>query len=95
MSSIPATAITTPAVTFENPPARDIDTMPSRQEIAAALADRPGDWAIVARVDRMPRAIAMSDRIREGREYGAGYAAVVRKIGAEIRVYARYTGKGA
>lgn len=75
-------------LTFEEPPA-NTDRVMSREDIAAELAARDGEWAVVARPDRMARAEALADRINSGREYGKGYAATIRKIGGEIRVYAQ------
>lgn len=80
---------TTPApLTFEAPP-DPTDATPTRDEIAAALAARPGAWAVVARPDRAARADAMASRVNGGREYGPGHEARVVKIGPEFRVYAR------
>jgi hypothetical protein len=77
------------ALTFERPP-QSTDHVMSRGDIAAELKSRPGEWAVVMRPDRMARAETTEARINDGREYGAGYQATVRKIGAEIRVYARF-----
>lgn len=61
----------------------------TREDIVRELSARPGQWAVVARPDRMARAESLAERINGGREYGAGFGAVVRKYGAEIRVYAQ------
>ncbi len=76
-------------LTFETPPKHDDPTTPSREQIAEALTARPGEWAVVARHDRAARASAHGDRINTGTEYGAGFKAVVRRVGNEHRVYAR------
>lgn len=69
-------------------PDRD-EAAPTSAVIATALAGRSGEWAIVAICDRQARADALVGRISSGKEYGAGYSAVVRKVGGQIRVYAR------
>ena len=76
-------------LTFEEPPVEDVDHVLTREDIARELNARPGQWAIVARPDRMARAETIIERIWSGREYGPGYAALVRKVGGEIRVYAQ------
>lgn len=76
-------------LTFENPPAEDDPSVPSREQVAAALTRRAGKWAVVARQDRLVRAEGHVERINAGREYGAGFEALVRKVGSEHRVYAR------
>jgi hypothetical protein len=75
-------------LTFEYPPPSTEHVM-TKEEIAAELTEQAGEWAVVARPDRWARATGMSERINDGREYGDGFAAVVVKVGAEIRVYAR------
>lgn len=84
-------------LTWEAPP-MSTEHVPTREDIAFTLhelrnltAQAQGAWAVVARPDRMARAEQMAERINSGREYGSGYQAVVRKLGAEIRVYARCT----
>jgi hypothetical protein len=77
-------------LTFENPPAEDDPSVPTRDEVAAALKRRAGKWAVVARQDRLVRAEAHVDRINSGREYGGGFEGLVRKVGSEHRVYARW-----
>lgn len=77
------------SLSWETPPRGDDASVPSRDEIGAALAARRGQWAIVARHDRAARAAAHADRVNEGREYGGGFDAVVRRVGNEHRVYAR------
>lgn len=74
---------------WEEPPANDSPDVPTANDIASSLARRPGKWAIVAFCDRAARATAMADRINSGREYGAGYDAVARRVGNQHRVYAR------
>jgi hypothetical protein len=76
-------------ITWETPPEGDDPTIPTREEIAAALTRRAGRWAVVARQDRLVRAEGHADRINSGREYGAGFEGLVRKVGSEHRVYAR------
>jgi hypothetical protein len=76
-------------LTFENPPATDIPA-PTTADIRSALASHPGMWAVVYRADRLQRAEALAARITDGAAYGAGHEAIVRKVGAECRVYARY-----
>jgi hypothetical protein len=76
-------------LTFEDPPAEDDPTQPSKMEIAAELDSHPGKWAIVARCDREMRATAQMIRIATGKEYGSGFEAVARRVGNEHRVYAR------
>lgn len=75
-------------LTFEEPPANTDRTL-TREDIAAELTARRGQWAVVARPDRMARAEALAERINGGKEYGQGFAATIRKIGGEIRVYAQ------
>jgi hypothetical protein len=77
------------ALTFEEPPATDSPTLPTREEIRAALDARPGEWAVVSRHDRAARAAGHVERIMSGREYGAGYVALARRVGNEHRVYAQ------
>jgi hypothetical protein len=72
-----------------DPPDSDDLRVPTRGEIAAVLARRRGEWAIVARHDRAARAAAHVGRITAGREYGGGYEAEARRSGNEHRVYAR------
>jgi hypothetical protein len=75
-------------LTWEHPPFKDDPTVPTREQIGAALAERPGQYAIVARHDRAARAQAHVERIRSGREYGEGFQALPRRVGNEHRVYA-------
>lgn len=75
-------------LTFEDPPPNTDHTL-TREEIGRELASRPGEWAVVARPDRIARAEALIDRIVAGTEYGSGFEATIRKLGGEIRVYAR------
>lgn len=77
------------ALTFETPPTKDDPSTPTRDDVAAALTARTGEWAVVGRVDRAARAEAMAERITSGREYGPGFTALVRRVGNEHRVYAR------
>lgn len=79
-------------LTFENPPRDDVPTVPTREEIAKELRDNRRRWAIVLRCDRAARAASAVDRITSGKEYGAGYEAVARRVGPEHRVYARFVG---
>lgn len=76
-------------VTWEEPPGTDLPEVPSREQIAAALTRRSGRWAIVARHDRVARAQSQVERIESGREYGAGFEAMHRRVANEHRVYAR------
>lgn len=76
-------------ITWETPPEGDDPSIPSREEIGAALSRRAGRWAVVARQDRLVRAEGHAERINAGKEYGAGFEGVVRKVGSEHRVYAR------
>lgn len=76
-------------VSWENPPRADEPHVQTREEIARELAGSPGRWAIVARHDRVARAESQVERIESGREYGAGFAALHRRVGNEHRVYAR------
>ncbi len=70
-------------------PDSDDPSVPGRELIGAALAKRPGRYAIVGRHDRITRAETHAARIESGREYGSGYSATVRRVGNEHRVYAR------
>ena len=85
-------------LTFEQPPRTDVPTVPTREEIADALRERRSShpaaqsWAIVLRCDRAARAAAAVERITSGKEYGAGFEAVARRVGPEHRVYARFVG---
>lgn len=79
-------------MTWEEPPAYDNPSVPTREEFAKALSARPGRWAVVARQDRLVRAEGHAERINSGREYGAGFEGLVRKVGSEHRVYARKVG---
>lgn len=78
------------ALTFEQPPTNESLVM-SREDVAAELSSRPGEWAVVSRPDRVARAEATAERINDGREYGAGFEAMVRAAGdrSDVRVYAR------
>jgi hypothetical protein len=78
-------------LTFENPPAQKNMGLLTREEIAAELEARPGEWAVVSRPDRVARGESTAERINDGREYGPGYEATVRYAGdrADVRVYAR------
>jgi hypothetical protein len=76
-------------LTWETPPDHDDPVVPSRAEIAAALSKRVGRWAVVGRHDRAARAEAHAERINSGKEYGAGFVAVHRRVGPEHRVFAR------
>lgn len=76
-------------LTWEQPPEDHDPTVMSKNEIAAELAVRPGEWAVVARHDRAARAEAHAARIREGKEYGAGFEARYVQVSSEHRVYAR------
>jgi hypothetical protein len=80
-------------LTFEDPP--ENAPVMSREEIAAVLAARPGEWAVVSRPDRVARAELTAGRINAGREYGPGFESTVRAAGdrADVRVYARYVGE--
>jgi hypothetical protein len=75
-------------LTFEEPRPNS-DRVLTREDIARELTERRGAWAVVARPDRMARAETLAERINTGKEYGQGFAATVRKYGAEIRVYAQ------
>lgn len=77
---------------FENPPRDDVPTVPTREEIGQELRDNRRKWAIVLRCDRAARAASAVDRITSGKEYGAGFEAVARRVGPEHRVYARFVG---
>jgi hypothetical protein len=76
-------------LTFANPPSFDDPSVPTRDEIAAALTANAGQFAIVARHDRSARAATHAERIESGKEYGSGFEAVARQVGPEHRVYAR------
>lgn len=78
----------TVTLTWDKPPLTDDPTVPTRIEIGAALVERRGEWAIVARHDRAARAATMVARILDGTEYGPGFRAVARRVGNEHRVYA-------
>lgn len=80
------------ALTWEMP-ARSTEYVPTREDIAHTLKTRSNEWAIVARPDRWERAESIAKRIAEGREYGGGFETTISKVGAEIRVYARYVGE--
>jgi len=75
-------------LTWESVPGGDDASLPSREDIAAALMKRRGRSAVVGRHDRVVRADAHVERINSGREYGAGFSAVRRRVGNEHRVYA-------
>lgn len=77
-----------PDLTWANPPAQDDPRALTRAEIAEALSDNPGRWAIVASHDRAARAASQAERINSGREYGSGFAGLARQVGSEHRVYA-------
>lgn len=79
-----------PLIEWAEPPADDDASIATKRETAEALAKRPGKFAIVGRHDRATRAMAHAQRINLNREYGTGYAAVVRRIGNQHLVYARY-----
>lgn len=69
---------------------------PDHVVIAAALADRPGEWAIVKEAKTQSAANAAAFQIKTGRisSYApAGtYEAVSRTVDGKHRVYARYVG---
>lgn len=79
------------ALTFEPVPTNESLVM-TREQIAAELRSRPGEWAVVSRPDRVDRGQKTADRITDGREYGQGFEATVRSAGdrADVRVYARF-----
>ena len=79
-------------LTWEEPPGADDPATPTREDIAGALCKRAGRWAVVGRHDRAARAASHVERINSGREYGAGFDAVHRRVGPEHRVYARKAG---
>lgn len=83
------------SLTFENPPRPEAMALMSREQISAALVARRNEWAVVSRPDRTDRAQKTADRINAGTEYGPGFEATVRSAGdrADVRVYARFTGK--
>lgn len=70
-------------------PDTDDPSTPDRDALGAALAKKPGRWAIVGRHDRAARAATHAERIESGREYGNGFESAVRRVGNEHRVYAR------
>lgn len=78
-------------LTFEDPPKNE-DLITTRESIAEELRERPGDWAVVSRPDRVARAELTAARINDGREYGDGFEATVRAAGdrSDVRVYARF-----
>lgn len=76
-------------LTYEDPP-ENTRAMPTKQEIAAELTENVGKWAVVARHDRLERAMRHADRIKDGAEYGLAFEAVSRSVGNEHRVYARH-----
>jgi hypothetical protein len=78
-------------LTFEKPP-KNSDLVMSREQIAAELRSRPGEWAVVNRPDRVARAESAAERISDGREFGDGFEACVRAAGdrSDVRVYARF-----
>lgn len=83
------------ALAWEEPPPRrggpGLD--PVEQDIAAALRQHAGKWAVVASYTSHHEAILLQRRIRRGSTASAwagGYEAVVRKRGERSwRVYAR------
>lgn len=81
-------------LTFEKPPTNESLVM-SRDQVAAELRGRRGEWAVVSRPDRVVRAESTSARINDGREFGAGFEATVRAAGdrSDVRVYARFVGR--
>lgn len=83
-------AVVLDALAWEAPPVTHQPQVPTREEVKAALAARPGQPVIVARHDRAARAQAMVSRIRGGQEYGPGHLAVYRQVGSEHRVYAMF-----
>ncbi len=78
-------------LTFEEPP-NNADLVMTREQVAAELRSRPGQWAVVSRPDRVARAETTAERIGDGRGFGPGFEATVRAAGdrSDVRVYARY-----
>ena len=68
------------------------------EETAQQLKAKPGQWAIVATFPRRSNAGTLSHNIRIGRtaawQPAGDFEAVSRKVGEEVRVYARYLGEG-
>jgi len=77
------------AMEWGTPPIRVESDALTMAMIGEALELRPGTWAIVMRPDRWSRAESVVKRITDGREWGPGYEATIRKVGGQIRVYAR------
>lgn len=82
-------------IDFMGPPPQ-ATTGSRHAEIAAALKQRPGEWAVVRRTDTANKSGAAAQAIRSGRlrAYAptGAYEAVARTVDGEHRVYARYVG---
>lgn len=79
---------------WENPPAKT--GRPGKYaHIAAALRERPGDWAIIRTypAEQSKRAWGFANTLREGKliDFRHGYEAAARTIDGQVRVYVRYT----
>jgi hypothetical protein len=78
------------ALHFSPLPATDLPA-PTPAEIGAELKANGGAWAVVYRADRLARAETFAARVNDGKTYGKGYDAVVRKVGAECQVWATFS----
>lgn len=83
-------------VVWSDPPAAaGTSATTSRQRKAAALRERPGQWAIIARGGDNRRTLVTA--IRTGKVPAFmpthDWEAVSRKVGGEVVVYARYVGQ--
>lgn len=77
------------ALSFGTLPTTD-EAAPTTAEIRAELHAHSGMWAVVYRADRMARAQTYADAVNNGTKFGPGVRAVVRKLGAECRVFASF-----
>lgn len=87
------TAITPAGLVWEDPPAKK-NQSGKYAALAAALRERPGQWAVVRTYDttQSKRAWGFCGSIRVGKlvDLRGGFEAVARTVGSEVRVYARF-----
>lgn len=81
-------------ITWEDPPPVGRELVGPYAAFAAAVQERPGEWAVLKEVPRehAKRAWSLSSRVNQGRgkDFGAGFEAVARTIGNVVKVYVRY-----
>lgn len=78
---------------WQDPPTEDTPALTPAQ-VAQALREVPGKWALVSTQDRAVRAQALAAKIATGQDpaYGAGFQAQAHRVLGDHQVYARYVG---